>query len=212
MKVTIIYDNEAHAAGMVADWGFSCLVEVENTPRMLFDTGASGDVLLQNMARLGIDPDSIDEVFISHGHWDHTGGLAALMQVNAHARLYLPASMGRSYPSSATIISQPTQIHEDIYSTGELHGIEQSLVVGTPQGAVVIVGCSHPGVGAILDAAAAWGQPHAIIGGLHGFRDFERLRGMGLICACHCSQFRADIEKIFKDQYNSGGAGRTLQI
>jgi 7,8-dihydropterin-6-yl-methyl-4-(beta-D-ribofuranosyl)aminobenzene 5'-phosphate synthase len=66
MKITIIYDNEVWKEGLESDWGFSCLVEVENTPKILFDTGTSGSILLRNMKKLNIDPKSIDEVFISH--------------------------------------------------------------------------------------------------------------------------------------------------
>jgi len=66
MKVTIIYDNEVYKEGLVADWGFSCLVEVKNTPKILFDTGTNGSILLSNMEKLGIEPVSIGEVFISH--------------------------------------------------------------------------------------------------------------------------------------------------
>jgi 7,8-dihydropterin-6-yl-methyl-4-(beta-D-ribofuranosyl)aminobenzene 5'-phosphate synthase len=49
MKITIIYDNTAFRKDFQADWGFSCLVEVENTPKILFDTGADGKILLNNM-------------------------------------------------------------------------------------------------------------------------------------------------------------------
>jgi 7,8-dihydropterin-6-yl-methyl-4-(beta-D-ribofuranosyl)aminobenzene 5'-phosphate synthase len=49
--------------------------------KILFDTGAKGAVLFQNMAKTGISVESVDEVFISHAHWDHTGGLAELMGI-----------------------------------------------------------------------------------------------------------------------------------
>ncbi len=45
MKVTIVYDNEAYNNDLQADWGFSALVEVKNTPKILFDTGADGEIL-----------------------------------------------------------------------------------------------------------------------------------------------------------------------
>jgi 7,8-dihydropterin-6-yl-methyl-4-(beta-D-ribofuranosyl)aminobenzene 5'-phosphate synthase len=72
MKVTIVYDNETWQPGLEADWGFSCLVEEEGR-RWLFDTGAKGAVLLANMQKLGIDPQTITAIFISHAHWDHLG-------------------------------------------------------------------------------------------------------------------------------------------
>lgn len=51
-------------------------MEIENTPKILFDTGANRRILLSNIEKLKIDPASIDEVFISHLHFDHTGGLS----------------------------------------------------------------------------------------------------------------------------------------
>ncbi len=53
MKITIIYDNEVNKPGLKAGWGFSFLIEIENTPPILFDTGADGTTLLHNMKELG---------------------------------------------------------------------------------------------------------------------------------------------------------------
>ena len=67
MKITIIYDNEAYQKNLTADWGFSCLVEVDGR-MILFDTGAKGDILLANMEKLSIDPLAIDTIFIWTRH------------------------------------------------------------------------------------------------------------------------------------------------
>ena len=72
MKVTIIYDNTAFEEDLQSDWGFSALIEVENIPKILFDTGTNGAILLSNMKKLEIDPTPIEEVFIFHSHFDHT--------------------------------------------------------------------------------------------------------------------------------------------
>jgi 7,8-dihydropterin-6-yl-methyl-4-(beta-D-ribofuranosyl)aminobenzene 5'-phosphate synthase len=92
MKLTIIYDNTVFKSGLQSDWGFSCLVEVENCPKILFDMGTDGDILLSNMRKLNIDPLSIKEVFISHDHFDHTGGLSAFLEVNSNVKVYVPVS------------------------------------------------------------------------------------------------------------------------
>jgi len=213
MKITIVYDNEAYREDLKADWGFSCLVEAENAPRILFDTGANGATLLYNMEKLNIDPGSIDEVFISHAHGDHTGGLSDFLRANKRAKLYLPGSFAKAFgPREAVSVKEPLQIHDDVFSTGELKGMEQSLAVKTGKGVAVIVGCSHPGVRAILDAASRLGTVYALIGGLHGFKEFDLLRGLELICPCHCTQFRLEIEKLYPELYNSGGAGRILEL
>ncbi|KPJ51669.1 MAG: beta-lactamase [Dehalococcoidia bacterium DG_18] len=212
MTVTIIYDNVAYMEGLRADWGFSCLVETDNV-RILFDTGANGATLLYNMEKLNIYPSSVDEVFISHAHRDHTGGLADFLKVNKKARVYLPSSIAETYGLDKVVsVAGPIQIHEGVFSTGELKGTEQSLVVNTAKGLAVIAGCSHPGVSAILTAASRWGKVYALIGGLHGFREFDLLRDLGLVCPCHCTQFKSGIERLHPEKHNGGGAGRTLQI
>ena len=48
MKITIAYDNETKKPGLRADQGFSCLIEAQDSPQILFDTGASGSILLHN--------------------------------------------------------------------------------------------------------------------------------------------------------------------
>ena len=82
MKVTIIYDNETDNKDLVSDWGFSCLIEFEDKRTILFDTGAKGEILEENMEKLGIDINDIDEIFISHNHWDHVGGLPDILKNN----------------------------------------------------------------------------------------------------------------------------------
>lgn len=209
MDVTIIYDNTVYERGLKADWGFACLVEPGDGRRILFDTGTKGDILLHNMERLAIDPMSIDEVFISHAHFDHTGGLSVLLRSNDKVKLYLPLSMSNaSISGDTTCIREATEIHDGVYSTGELGGMEQSLACRTEKGLAVIVGCSHPGVEAILEVASRWGQPHAIIGGLHGFRQFELMKDLELVCACHCTQYQSDIRAFCGEKYDGGGAGK----
>jgi 7,8-dihydropterin-6-yl-methyl-4-(beta-D-ribofuranosyl)aminobenzene 5'-phosphate synthase len=80
MRITIVYDNQAHP-GLKSDWGFSCLVEAEE--RILFDTGPTGEELIFNMDRLGIQTRSISKVVVSHNHWDHTGGLETLLKMTS---------------------------------------------------------------------------------------------------------------------------------
>jgi len=213
MKVTIIYDNETSRKDLRADWGFSCLVETHGK-RILFDTGAKGDILLDNMKKLNIEPSSVDAVFISHADWDHTGGLFDFLKKNNDVALYIPVSY-RIPPDSArevVVVKGPMEISDGLFSTGELQGIEQSLVVITDRGPVVITGCSHPGVGDILDAASVHGKVYALIGGLHGFEEFERLEGIPVICATHCTEFKAQIASHCPDTYIEGGAGRILKI
>jgi 7,8-dihydropterin-6-yl-methyl-4-(beta-D-ribofuranosyl)aminobenzene 5'-phosphate synthase len=211
MKVTIIYDNEAAREGLEADWGFSCLVEVYGK-KILFDTGADGSILISNMKKLDIDPKVVEEVFISHSHWDHMGGLYDFLRINK-VRVYIPWSCQKP-PGALEVIKvkEPIKIYENIFSTGELQNIEQSLVVKTEKGLVIIAGCSHPGVKNILEAASDFGDPKMLIGGLHGFSEFDLVENLELICPTHCTQFKSEIRSRYPEKYISGGAGKIIEI
>ncbi|MFH0881722.1 MAG: MBL fold metallo-hydrolase, partial [bacterium] len=72
IRLTVLYDNVQPALeGLVAEWGFSCLVEAGGH-RLLFDTGGS-EVVRENMRKLGVDPASVEAVVLSHAHGDHFG-------------------------------------------------------------------------------------------------------------------------------------------
>lgn len=215
IKITIIYDNNAEK-GLQADWGFSCLLENEKT--ILFDTGANGRILLGNMEKLGINPKSIDEVFISHSHFDHTGGLAEFLGINEKVKIYIPSSFRGLKNRDIVEIKEPLKIHADIFSTGELDGIEQSLVVNTEKGLAVITGCSHPGVDKIMERAKDIGRSigqtkiYAVIGGYHGFNKFDRLKELAYIGACHCTQYKEKIQALYPDKFKAIKAGTIIEI
>jgi 7,8-dihydropterin-6-yl-methyl-4-(beta-D-ribofuranosyl)aminobenzene 5'-phosphate synthase len=212
MQVTLVYDNTVWQEGLQADWGFACLVQ-EGDRRILFDTGAQSSVLLHNLEKLDLDPRTIPEVFISHGHWDHIGGLADLLKLNPAIKVYLPHSCPAPPGATQVVrIQDPYQLQENIFSTGELPGNEQSLVVQTGGELVVICGCSHPGVGTILQAASKHGKVSALIGGLHGFKEFDLLGDLKLVCPCHCTQYIADIMQLYPETAVPGGAGKVLVI
>jgi len=99
-----------------------------------------------------------------------------------------------------------------VFTTGELRGIEQSLAVDTERGILVVAGCSHPGVGEIIDAASRYGRVKGIISGLHGFRDFSQLNDLSLICPCHCTQYKSEIKRLFPEQCMECGAGLVLDL
>lgn len=212
MKVIIVYDNEAYRKELEADWGFSCLVETANTPKILFDTGTNGAILLSNMEKLNINPSSIDEVFISHAHHDHTGGLPAFLNVNKTAKIYVPPSFAGPPGREVITIRGPTKIHENVFSTGEIDNIEQSMAVKTEKGLVLITGCAHPKMAHILGALSQFGKVYAQIGGLHGFNEFDLFRDLELICPTHCTQFKSEIKSVYPEKCVDGGAGKVIEL
>jgi 7,8-dihydropterin-6-yl-methyl-4-(beta-D-ribofuranosyl)aminobenzene 5'-phosphate synthase len=195
-----------------AGWGFSSFIETAKAPSILFDTGADSPTLLHNMKELGIDARRIGIIVISHTHGDHTGGLRGMLDINKEAEIYVPASFWGTIPGrKVTTVAEPLQISEGAFSTGELKGIEQSLAIRTDKGILVVVGCSHPGLGEIMDAASRFGKVYGVIGGFHGFRDFNRLSGLSLIGPCHCTQYKSEILKLFPQQCVRCGAGLVLE-
>ena len=213
MKITIVYDNEASKEGLRQGHGFSALIEDAGVPPILFDTGADGPALLHNMRELSIDPQEISIIVISHAHGDHTGGLSAILEVNRIAELYIPSSFKKAFPGrKVTVVKGPVQIRENIFSTGELEEIEQSLALKTDKGIFVLTGCAHPGIGNIVAAAVKFGRIYGIAGGFHGFRKFEVFRGLSLICSCHCTAHKQEIEDLFKDETLECGAGLVIEL
>jgi 7,8-dihydropterin-6-yl-methyl-4-(beta-D-ribofuranosyl)aminobenzene 5'-phosphate synthase len=164
------------------------------------------------MHELGIDPAAIDIIVISHAHWDHTGGLSELLKVNQTASLFLPSSFQPLLPERSVVeVTNPVKITDTVFSTGELAGVEQSLVVKIDTGLAVISGCAHPGVGPILEAASSYGKVAVLIGGLHGFREFDLVKDLDLICACHCTVNKSQIKTLYPDKWLEGGVGTVIE-
>jgi 7,8-dihydropterin-6-yl-methyl-4-(beta-D-ribofuranosyl)aminobenzene 5'-phosphate synthase len=212
MKITIVYDNEVKGAGLRAGWGFSAFIESQEVPPVLFDTGADSPTLLHNMKELNIDPTSIETIVISHAHGDHTGGLSEILKINGGAQLFLPSSFRGVLPGrKVTIVEDAMEICVDIFSTGELEAIEQSLALKTDKGIFVVTGCAHPAMRSILSAASKFGKVYGIAGGFHGFHNFKLFESLSLIYPCHCTQYKKQILDSFPRKASECGAGLVIQ-
>ena len=79
-KITILSTmlSDAH----IGEWGFSAIIEADGQ-RILFDTGSREKTVLQNANELNISLDNIDDVFLSHNHKDHTGGIITLKKIQS---------------------------------------------------------------------------------------------------------------------------------
>ncbi|MCQ8903006.1 MAG: MBL fold metallo-hydrolase [Methanothrix sp.] len=112
LKLTILVENTAspHDSRLCAQHGLSIFMEMcldSESMCVLMDTGASSDVILNNMDLLNIDPEDIDLIFLSHGHYDHTGGLMGLLKrmsrrvpVLAHPGIFAPKLRSRPFLKS----------------------------------------------------------------------------------------------------------------
>lgn len=76
--------------GLTQDFGFSTVVEYHGKT-ILFDAGTNARTFAANLKALKIDPRKIDIAIISHGHYDHVGGMDALLDANPNVKIYAPA-------------------------------------------------------------------------------------------------------------------------
>ena len=86
MIVTVLSENTASSAELGCEHGLSLHLEA-NGRKILFDTGASG-LFAENAKKLGIDLSQVDLAVLSHGHYDHGGGLGEFLRINTKAKVY----------------------------------------------------------------------------------------------------------------------------
>ena len=74
LQISVLVDNTVNGQGLLAEHGLSFWIE-HGSSKILFDTG-QGNVIGNNIKRLGVQLDQADSIILSHGHYDHTGGLS----------------------------------------------------------------------------------------------------------------------------------------
>ncbi|PZX20015.1 7,8-dihydropterin-6-yl-methyl-4-(beta-D-ribofuranosyl)aminobenzene 5'-phosphate synthase [Breznakibacter xylanolyticus] len=87
MRIVTLIENLVYKQGLGAEHGLSFYMETHGR-KILFDTGQTGQ-FMKNAQTLGIDITDIDTVIISHGHYDHTGGLYPFLLANSRAKVYI---------------------------------------------------------------------------------------------------------------------------
>ncbi|HPJ34842.1 MAG TPA: MBL fold metallo-hydrolase [Spirochaetota bacterium] len=120
--VTNIYGNTALTdKGYKADYGNAFIIESDGR-KILYDTGWKGDILLHNFQTAGIDPDSIDILVFSHGHFDHTGGLKEFLQSrtkNKPLQVFLhPDALKKKHASFIARVIMTLKLKEKIKDFG----------------------------------------------------------------------------------------------
>lgn len=264
VRITTLVENTAYGEGVLAEHGLAYWIEYGEY-RILFDTGQS-HILSRNARRLGVDLALTDAIVISHGHYDHTGGLLRALGLSKKVDLFLhPAAVEPKYKckpgSPAKYIGMKLSIinmieehrhirktywtrnHTDICIgasvTGEIVRTsesekpsgeffldpagtapdemldDQSLILETNMGLVIVVGCAHAGIVNTLDQVAnltGENQFHAVLGGMHlqeASKDqieatYEALRRykVKMIAPAHCTGMEAAV--YFCRKYNRG--------
>jgi 7,8-dihydropterin-6-yl-methyl-4-(beta-D-ribofuranosyl)aminobenzene 5'-phosphate synthase len=87
MRITSLLENTTERDDMQIEHGLSLYIETENR-KILFDVGQT-DMFRKNAEQLGIDLSEVDLAVISHGHYDHGGGLKSFLEINSHAPIYI---------------------------------------------------------------------------------------------------------------------------
>lgn len=274
IEIINLVDNNVTMQGLLAEHGLSFLVR-DGGAAVLWDTGA-GAVINNNILSLGINPGEITAAALSHGHYDHGGGLKKVCELTGPLQLFAhPDIFGSKYKLNADNSLQPvgipwsqeeltekgaiyhldrgvSNITENILLTGEIprrHVFEvekndfflqnnneyipdnlmddQSLVVVTVKGPVVITGCAHSGIintlEHVLDITGA-SRIYGVIGGLHlkeaGPERIERTVkeitrfDLEFIAGFHCTGFAASaaFARTLGDRFIYGYTGRSFTI
>lgn len=172
---------------------------------------------------------------ISHPHGDHTGGIPVAVKARVGLPVLLPFGSPsalteslRSAGAAVTTVEGPADVGPDALVTGPVGGPipEQALVVKRPEGLVVVTGCSHPGIVAILEKARqAGGQKVlAVLGGFHMLDHSDeavagivaRVRELGVekVGATHCTGEKAiaAFRRAYGARFVEMGVGRVVEL
>jgi 7,8-dihydropterin-6-yl-methyl-4-(beta-D-ribofuranosyl)aminobenzene 5'-phosphate synthase len=233
-RITVLYDNAQENPKLKHGWGFSCFIEFQHQ-RILFDTGDNKASLLENLHTLNIPLKTVTSLVFSHDHYDHTDGLYEIFsEMPRDAKVYVPkafsSSLLKHVPQERIVFSKKgfSTVCPDVYLFVERRGFfnyEQTLIMVTAKGLVVITGCAHPGITKILDAIKRKFPEREIYLSLGGFHMYESSQksidkivnhvkelGVQNVAPCHCTGEKAlqGFQKELKEKFLSVGSGSMI--
>ena len=276
MKITILCENSVGVPfGVIGEHGFACYIETAKG-NYLFDTG-QGFGIVQNSLILKKNLSKIDGIIISHGHYDHTGGLDKVLAITGKKNIYahpdifikrfwekentskfigIPfrksylESIGANFKFNTDLV----EIEKGLFLTGEIPRLNEfekgdlnmyaidkeqnkikpdpikddlSLIIDTPKGLIIVLGCAHAGMINIINYAIEKlnkNKIYAIIGGTHlGFSSdiqFEETLNVidkykiELLGVSHCTGLpkASLLHSKLKNRFFFGSVGATLEI
>jgi 7,8-dihydropterin-6-yl-methyl-4-(beta-D-ribofuranosyl)aminobenzene 5'-phosphate synthase len=234
LSISVVYNNKTANDDLLPAWGFACVIDGLEK-RVLFDTGGDGEILLANMTKMGISPESIDILILSHHHWDHVGGLEEFIAVNSDIDVYLLSMFPDTIKAiagsgNARVHEADTsfEIIERLHTTGMMgtNVREQSVVLETARGLVLITGCAHPGIADIVDRMEA-DFDQSILLALGGFHLIDQSKSqvaaiinridqanVKYVAACHCTGDEAtkSFAERFEDRFIEIGVGKAIKV
>ncbi len=128
MKITVLAENNCFDGSYATEHGLSLFVQTEETT-FLFDMGQT-DLFVKNAKKLGIDLNTVDFAVLSHGHYDHGGGLEHFLKLNSHAPVYLSKNaFGEYYNGTEKYIglNQKLQHHSRLIQTEDIDRIDEQI-------------------------------------------------------------------------------------
>lgn len=290
ITLTNLYDAFGNESKVLKqDFGFSCLIEYRGKT-ILFDAGTDTKIFQDNLKGLNIDLKKVDIAILSHGHYDHMGGMDYLVSINPKVKIFLPNDFfslgapvkfpfkeaepraadslsaneryfrgekvvdgmvtvptGRFSKANVEYITDSKEILPGIRliaTTSELMGTfikyppfdknpqfigmpELSVSFGSPEGQVIIAGCSHSTIEVIVRRAKELdsNKVRLVTGGFHLIPyDRKYIEGLAqrmkdqynvtAVAPAHCTGHLgfSIFKKVFTDQYKFFGLGETVKL
>ena len=122
-----LIENTPGAEGCLYEHGLSFYIETKNH-KLLVDTGAS-DWFIENAKILGIDLTKVDRVILSHGHYDHSGGILPFIKINSTAKIYMQRNAVGDYYHKDALIEKYIGIDKQIAELSQVVWVDGDLVI-----------------------------------------------------------------------------------
>ena len=127
MKITVLIENTSQNPSILSEHGLSLYIETENH-KLLSDCGCT-DAVLKNAVTLGIDLTEVDSVFLSHGHYDHSGGILPFAEQNPNALIYMQQTALLPYYHKSPLEERYIGINSEIAKLPQLRLLSGDIMI-----------------------------------------------------------------------------------